>query len=69
MISQDDIDAMKQYEEEKREAQLHQFAAAALAGIIETKAHGVELACMLAWKYARTMMDTKSAYLDAKQDT
>lgn len=58
MITQEDIDAFK---EEKREAQLHQFAAAALSGAV-TMGNNVEFASRMAWKHATEMMILKQEY-------
>lgn len=46
------------YEAEKREAQLHQFAAAALAGLVSRG----KADCDLAWIIAMEMMRLKPEY-------
>lgn len=50
------------YLAEKREAQLHQFAAAALTGNV-SNGMGCEMACRMAWKHAVEMMKLKGEYV------
>lgn len=60
MTPQEEIAA---YEAEKREAQLHQFAAAALASVLASmlskNAWAPEEACNFSWKVACEMMRLK----------
>ena len=64
MISQDDIEAMQDsaMQDAIKEAQLHQFAAAALTGLV-AQGYAVSLTCSIAWKHAVEMMRIKSEYV------
>lgn len=56
MTPQEEIAA---YEAEKREAQLHQFAAAALTGLVAHSRWDEEKQCSWAWSLATEMMRLK----------
>lgn len=59
MITQEDIDAFK---EEKHEAQLHQFAAAALTGLVSGGVGSFNTPCSKAWDYAVEIMRIKPGF-------